>query len=129
MAVAWGGARSRRRPVRQVSVQEDKFPSKNKKPEIAPIELGKEINAMSQGNVERHWSKTSSLMWLMMLLWIFFSFGVHFFVKDLNAIQFLGFPLGFYMAAQGSLVAFVVMLFIFASAQDSIDRSEGFGEE
>jgi putative solute:sodium symporter small subunit len=84
---------------------------------------------MASGNVERHWSKTSALMWVMMILWIFFSFGIHFFVKDLNTIKFLGFPLGFYMAAQGSLIAFLVMLFTFASVQDSIDRSEGFGEE
>jgi putative solute:sodium symporter small subunit len=58
----------------------------------------------------------------MLFLWFVFSFAVHLFVDDLNTIQFLGFPLGFYMAAQGSLIAFVLMLFWFASAQDRIDR-------
>jgi putative solute:sodium symporter small subunit len=33
------------------------------------------------------------------------------------------------MAAQGSLVAFVAMLFWFASRQDKIDRRYGFAEE
>ena len=33
------------------------------------------------------------------------------------------------MAAQGSLIAFVVMLFLFAKRQDSIDRQEGVAED
>ena len=84
---------------------------------------------MEQDNSERHWKRTSGLMWLMLILWIIFSFLIHFFVGQLNTIKFMGFPLGFYMAAQGSLVIFVVMLFWFAYAQDKIDRDEGFAED
>ena len=53
------------------------------------------------------------------------------FVKPLNTITIpiLNFPLGFYMAAQGSLIVFVVMLFLFAKQQDKIDREFGFAEE
>jgi len=68
-------------------------------------------------------------MWIMMILWAFFSFFVHFFVDTLNTIKIMGFPLGFYMASQGSLVAFVVMLFTFSSRQEAIDRQEGVAEE
>lgn len=68
-------------------------------------------------------------MWTMMALWLLFAFVIHFFVGSLNGIKFLGFPLGFYMAAQGSLLAFVIMLFAFAKKQDSIDREEGVAEE
>jgi len=68
-------------------------------------------------------------MFFMLFLWVVFSFGVHFFVRDLNTIQFLGFPLGFYMAAQGSLIVFVIMLFWFAWAQDSIDRKYDVAED
>ena len=83
---------------------------------------------MEQGE-DRYWRRTSSLMWTMLALWAFFSFVIHFFVNPLNEIQILGFPLGFYMAAQGSLIAFVVMLFVFAAAQDRIDREEGVAED
>ena len=83
---------------------------------------------MSQDG-DRYWQRTSGLMWTMLALWLFFSFIVHFFVNQLNEIKILGFPLGFYMAAQGSLIAFVVMLFVFARRQDSIDRQEGVAEE
>lgn len=84
---------------------------------------------MQQGSGERYWARTSTLMWIMMALWIFFSYVIHFFVSSLNAITILGFPIGFYMAAQGSLVAFVVMLFLFAKRQDTIDREEGVAED
>ena len=84
---------------------------------------------MSQGGEDRYWKRTSSLMWTMMALWLFFSFVIHFFVNSLNGISILGFPLGFYMAAQGSLIVFVVMLFVFAKRQDTIDREEGVAEE
>jgi putative solute:sodium symporter small subunit len=84
---------------------------------------------MENGSADRYWSRTSALMWTMFALWVFFSFIIHFFVNQLNSIVILGFPLGFYMAAQGSLIAFVVMLFIFAKRQDAIDREEGVAED
>jgi len=68
-------------------------------------------------------------MWTMFVLWVLFSFVVHFFVEQLNSVKILGFPLGFYMAAQGSLIVFVVMLFVFAKRQDTIDREEGVAED
>ena len=82
-----------------------------------------------QTGEDRYWQRTSTLMWTMFVLWVFFGFVVHMFVNQLNAFNFLGFPLGFYMAAQGSLVAFVVMLFFFAWRQDKIDREEGVAED
>jgi putative solute:sodium symporter small subunit len=84
---------------------------------------------MESGSGDRYWSRTSGLMWLMLVLWIVFSFLIHMFVNQLNAIKVLGFPLGFYMAAQGSLIVFVAMLFWFAKAQDKIDREEGVAED
>ena len=47
----------------------------------------------------------------------------------LNGASFLGFPLGFYMAAQGSLIVFVVLIFWFARTQDKIDREFGVAED
>ncbi len=84
---------------------------------------------MSGSEPGRYWQRTSALMWTMMALWVVFSFIVHFFATALNSIVILGFPLGFYMAAQGSLIVFVVMLFVFARKQDSIDHEEGVAED
>ena len=76
-----------------------------------------------------HWAKTKSLTITVLVLWFIFSFVVHWFASDLNAFSFFGFPLGFYMAAQGSLVVFVVLIFWLASRQNSIDEEFGVAEE
>jgi putative solute:sodium symporter small subunit len=86
-------------------------------------------NPLSPEQRDAYWKKTSTLMWTIMALWFFFSFGVHFFAVPLNAIVILGFPLGFYMAAQGSLIAFVVLCFWNAAAQNRIDEEFGVAEE
>lgn len=78
---------------------------------------------------DAHWSETSRLMYIAIGIWVFFSFIIHMFAGQLNAIKILGFPLGFYMAAQGSLIVFVALLFWFARAQDDIDRKHGFAED
>ena len=78
---------------------------------------------------EAYWGKTSRLMWIIMALWFFFSFAIHLFAVQLNSIKFLGFPFGFYMAAQGSLIAFVVLCFWNAHAQNKIDKEFGVNED
>ena len=61
----------------------------------------------------------------------FFGYVIHKFVGTLNqfTVPILKFPLGFYMAAQGSLIVFVTMLFVFAWQQDRIDREHGVAED
>jgi len=84
---------------------------------------------MSDATDVAWWRKTKSLMIASLVIWAFFGFVIHFFVNQLNEIVIIGFPLGFYMAAQGSLIAFVVLIFWFASRQDSIDREYGVAED
>ena len=76
-----------------------------------------------------HWARTRSLMWVCLVIWALFSFVIHMFVSALNGISFLGFPLGFYMAAQGSLIVFVVLIFWFAARQNAIDEEFGAAED
>jgi putative solute:sodium symporter small subunit len=85
----------------------------------------------SKANEEAHWQKTTRLMFTHLGIWFFFGYVIHMFVVPLNkiVIPILGFPLGFYMAAQGSLIVFVVMLFMFAKQQNRIDREFGYAEE
>jgi len=87
--------------------------------------------ADSTANEEAHWDKTTKLMFTHLAVWFFFGYVIHMFVVPLNkiVIPILGFPLGFYMAAQGSLIVFVVMLFMFAKQQNRIDREHGYAEK
>ena len=85
----------------------------------------------TSANDEAHWRKTTKLMFAHFAIWFFFGYVVHMFVIPLNKIiiPVLEFPLGFYMAAQGSLIVFVVQLFMFAKQQDKIDREFGVAED
>ncbi len=87
------------------------------------------MSEISKETVEAHWNETLSLMKIIMLLWVVFSFVVHAFAIQLNSVVILGFPLGFYMAAQGSLIAFVVICFWNAKAQNKIDEKYGVAED
>ncbi len=86
---------------------------------------------MQKTNDEIHWTRTRSLMFAHLAIWFFFGYIIHMFVNVLTqyAVPILKFPLGFYMAAQGSLIVFVAMLFIFAKQQDNIDRQHGVAED
>ena len=78
---------------------------------------------------QAHWAKTKSLTIMVLVIWFIFSFVVHWFADSLNAISFLGFPLGFYMAAQGSLAVFVILIFYLAHRQNKIDEEFGVAED
>ena len=79
-------------------------------------------------NKERHWEKTKGLMLLTLAIWFVFSIVIFMFGESLNNGSFLGYPLAYYMCAQGSIVVFVVLIFWFANRQEKIDEEFGFQE-
>ncbi len=87
------------------------------------------LEHMTPETAAAHWVKTRTLMWICLILWAVFSFAIHLFVSALNGITFIGFPLGFYMAAQGSLIVFVVLIFWYAARQNTIDEEFGAAED
>ena len=79
-------------------------------------------------NKERHWEKTKGLMMLTLAIWFVFSIVIFMFGESLNNGSFLGYPLAYYMCAQGSIVIFVILIFWFANRQEKIDEEFGFAE-
>ncbi len=87
---------------------------------------------MSNNNkdaMKGHWEKTRNLTFVVLAVWFLFSFVVHWFANTLNGMSFLGFPLGYYFAVQGSLAIFVVLIFAQNWQQDKIDDEFGVGEK
>tara|TARA_B100000959_G_scaffold2235_1_gene2520 strand:+ start:233 stop:583 length:351 start_codon:yes stop_codon:yes gene_type:complete len=80
-------------------------------------------------NKEAHWTKTRNHMWVTLAIWFFFSIVIFMFGESVNQGSFLGYPLAYYMSAQGSLAAFVVLIFWFANKQEKIDSEHGYGGE
>tara|TARA_R110001606_G_C15000822_1_gene607078 strand:- start:74 stop:337 length:264 start_codon:yes stop_codon:yes gene_type:complete len=79
--------------------------------------------------IKQHWVKTRNLTWLVLVIWAIFAFVVPWYAKPLNAYSFIGFPLGYYFIAQGSLIVFVLLIFFQNWRQDAIDDEAGLGEE
>lgn len=97
--------------------------------ESGPEPVSATAAAVDPSVARAYWKKTSNLMWTVLAIWFVAGFGIHLFAAAINPIHVLGFPLGFYMAAQGSLVVFVVALFWFAKRQNEIDEEFGVQEE
>lgn len=77
----------------------------------------------------QHWVKTRNLTILVLVLWVIFSMIIPWNAHVLNNSSFLGFPLGFYMCVQGSLIVFVLLIFFQNWRQDAIDDEFGVGDE
>ncbi len=70
---------------------------------------------------ERHWLKTRNLTYIVLAIWAIFAFILPWNAKALNSLSFLGFPLGYYMVVQGSLIVFVLLIVFQNFRQDAID--------
>lgn len=87
------------------------------------------MSQLSPENRAEHWRQTRNLMIVHLTIWFIFSYVVHWFAAPLNTINFVGWPLGYYFAAQGSLIVFVVQLFVFNRQQHAIDVKFGVAED
>ena len=63
------------------------------------------------------------LKWTLLLIWFCTSFGPGFFARDL-AIEVNGWPLHFWLAAQGSLLIFVALVVIYAWFMNRWEQTE-----
>ena len=75
-----------------------------------------------------YWRRNLWLTLVLLSVWFFVTFASGFFADQLNAITFLGFPLGFYMSAQGSLIVYVVLIWTYAIYMNRLDREYGVHE-
>ena len=77
----------------------------------------------------QHWAKTRSLTIFILILWFVFGLLLPWFAKELDTIVIFGWKLGYYFIVQGSLIAFVVMIWYQNMRQDAIDREFGVSDE
>ena len=78
---------------------------------------------------EEYWHKNLTITGILMVIWFIATFVVAFFARELNQISFLGFPLGFYMAAQGSLIIYVLIIWYYAHYMNKLDVQYNVDEE
>jgi putative solute:sodium symporter small subunit len=74
---------------------------------------------------ERHkeyWRKNLVITAVLLSIWFVVTFVEAWFARELNQFVFMGFPLGFYMSAQGSLIVYVILIGTYAWYMNRLDK-------
>ena len=77
---------------------------------------------------QEYWRKNLVITTILFAVWFVATFVEAWFARELNTITFFGFPLGFYMSAQGSLVIYVALIGIYALLMRKLDLEYGVDE-
>lgn len=78
---------------------------------------------------QAYWRANLRLTALLLLVWFVVTFVASYFARELNQYEFLGFPLGFYMGAQGALIVYLLIIGIYAYRLNRLDRRFGVHDE
>lgn len=71
---------------------------------------------------KEYWRKNLHLTGWLLLIWFVVTFGVAYFARELTAWSFLGWPVSFFMAAQGSLIVYVGIVWWYARKMKQLDQ-------
>jgi putative solute:sodium symporter small subunit len=75
-----------------------------------------------------YWNRNLVVTAVLLAIWFVATFVEAWFARELNAITVLGFPLGFYMSAQGSLVIYVAIIWYYQHFMNKLDVEYGVDE-
>lgn len=78
---------------------------------------------MDVDKARAYWRANTRLIRNLLIVWGIVSLGLSIlFVSPLNNITLGKLPFGFWMAQQGSIFVFVILIFVYAVQMDKIDR-------
>lgn len=69
-----------------------------------------------------YWSRVRRLTLVLLGVWFGVTFGIVFFARELSTFTIFGWPLSFYMAAQGGILVYVLIVAIYAWRMRRLDR-------
>lgn len=81
---------------------------------------------MSPKTQQKYWKANLILMTILLLIWFFVSFVCGILLVDyLNQFKIGGFKLGFWMAQQGSIYVFLILIGLYILGMNRIDKKFG----
>lgn len=84
---------------------------------------------MSEKNLKDYWKENLRYLAILLSIWFIASYGLGIlFVDSLNSIKIGGFKLGFWFAQQGSIYVFVILIFVYVSLMNKLDKKYGVDE-
>jgi putative solute:sodium symporter small subunit len=85
---------------------------------------------LTEQQKQAYWTYNVKLTTILLTVWFVVTFLISgLFAGWLNQWTIIGFPLGYYMAAQGSLAIFVIEIAIYAKLMNQKDEEFGIREE
>lgn len=79
--------------------------------------------AIDPAKAKEYWQRNVRLILTMLTVWAVVSYGFGILlVEPLNAIMIGQIPLGFWFAQQGSIIAFVILIFVYCWMMDRLDN-------
>ena len=89
-----------------------------------------EIQKNPQNHRQAYWRANIRILAILLSIWFIVSFGGGIlFVDQLNQIKLGGFKLGFWIAQQGSIYTFVVLIFVYVRLMNKLDQKFNFNEK
>ncbi len=80
---------------------------------------------MNKEKMKEYWGKNLRLITILLVIWFLISYGAALIAPALNEavpnFLGLGFPLGFWFGSQGSLIGFVLLIFVYAKTMNKMD--------
>ncbi|MFJ2989287.1 DUF4212 domain-containing protein [Collimonas sp. NPDC087041] len=77
-----------------------------------------------------HWQSTRRLTAVLLLVWFILTFSVIYFARELSGMTLFGWPLSFYLVAQGLALAYLLIVVIYTWQMQKIDkRYPGAGQQ
>ena len=78
---------------------------------------------MSKNVKKEYWSTNLKYLSILLLCWFAVSFGCGIlFVDELDQIAIGGFKLGFWFAQQGSIMCFIVIIYVYIYLMNRLDK-------
>ena len=85
---------------------------------------------LTEQQKQEYWRYNSRLTFILLAIWFVVAYLLGgLFAATMNQVSFLGFPLGYYIAAQGSIIVFVIEIAIYARLMNKLDLEYGIREE
>lgn len=75
-----------------------------------------------------YWRKNVNLTLTLLIIWFVVTFVMAYFARPLAEITLFGWPLSFYMGAQGSLIIYILIIWYYASRMGKLDEEYGVHE-
>ncbi len=83
----------------------------------------KDLDPQTRQGLKRYWRDNQRIIFIMLIIWFVFSFVLSiFFVRELNEFKLGGFPLGFWIAQQGSIFVFIIMVLVYCFMMEYGDK-------